>query len=138
MIFTFRSLSQRSKTLTRSLILCGLLAAMGCQPNAKKEEPVAATSDQLATLKVSIEKADPGSMVGEVIYTLADRPYTAVGGVDMANVKLGQIVSFVDGAGSPINNGTVVAIAGDNAHIRFDNAGKRPPQKGDLAVWLKS
>jgi len=79
----------------------------------------------------------PGTLVGDVIYTLSDHPYTAVGGVDMKDVQVGQIVSFVDADGKPINNGTVVAIVGDNAHVRFDTAGKRPPQKGDLAVWLK-
>jgi hypothetical protein len=126
------SLRQRvARCAAGGLALILAVGLIGCQQTKKPEEPAAT-----ASLKESIQQADPGSMVGEVIYTLADRPYTAVNDVDIAKVKVGQTVSFIDASGKPINNGSVVAIVGDDAHVRFDPMGKRRPQKGDLAVWL--
>ena len=53
-------------------------------------------------------------------------------------IKEGQTITFVDTQGNPIGNGTVKMIVGDAVHVQVDKASKRPAQKGDLAVWLKS
>jgi hypothetical protein len=137
MISNFPTMPHRFKALGCFALLCAMVGMIGCQMPAKTKEEAPTTNDQVETLKASIEKAAPGTLVGDVIYTLSDHPYTAIGGVEMKDVQVGQIVSFVDADGKPINNGTVVAIVGDNAHVHFDTAGKRPPRKGDLAVWLK-
>jgi hypothetical protein len=138
MILTFLTSPRRSRAVGCLVVLCTVAGMIGCQTSAKsKAQQSTAAVVQAEALKASLEKASPGTLVGDVLYTLPDRPYTAVGDVDMKGVQVGQIVSFVDADGKPVNNGTVVAIVGDNAHVRFDTAGKRPPRKGDLAVWLK-
>lgn len=123
-----------------AVLSLGLIA--GCRQNHKKpDEAVAppAAPDQVASLRESIQKARPGSLVGIVIDTLPDtaRPYTAVGDIAVQDAKVGQTVTFVDSNGQPFNAGTVQLIVGDQLHIRYDPAGKRAPQKGDLAVILK-
>ena len=73
-----------------------------------------------------------------MIATITDPPYTAVSDLPLQEVKEGQTITFVDIQGNPVNNGTVMKVVGDSVHVKYDKAGKRPPQKGDLAVWLKS
>jgi hypothetical protein len=128
--------------LGQSILIFGLLVSAGmtagCQTTPKKTEPEMATPDKAAALRESIQKAQPGAQVGRVIVVLTDAPYAAVIDLPVQDVKAGQTITFVDGEGNPVSNGTVAEVVGDAVHVKFDKAGKRPPQKGDLAVWLKS
>ena len=115
----------------------------GCQSKPKEPlsepTPPVATADKIAAIRESIQKGQPGSLVGQVIETsTVYGPYAAVADLPVQDVKVGQVITFVDGDGNPINNGVVMAVVGDMLHVKYDPAGKRPVQKGDLAVWLKS
>ena len=131
--------STRLPALVMSVsFLASALFMTGCQTPPKKEsEAPTVTPDKVASLRESITKAKPGSMVGEVIAVLSDKPYAAVTDITGPDVKLGQPISFVDANGTPTNNGTIVAIVGDTLHVKFDPSAKHTVQVGDIAVWLK-
>ena len=121
-------------------LLAAISLAVGCQTTQKpKPETTAppASNERAAEIRDSIMKARPNSLVGQVILSLEDRPYAAVGDIPVQDAKVGQTVTFIDGNGQPFNAGTVVAIVGDTLHIKFDTSGKRAPQKGDLALIMK-
>jgi hypothetical protein len=120
------------------MVICGVLigAAMGCQSTKKEPEAQMATPDKVAALRESIQKAQPGAQVGQVIAVIPG--YASISDLPVQEIKEGQTITFVDIQGNPINNGTVGMVVGDAVHVKVDKAGKRAPQKGDLAVWLKS
>jgi hypothetical protein len=125
------------------LIAAAPLVLCGCQSHPKEPPPEppppVATADKIAAIRESIQKGQPGSLVGQVIaVSTVYGPYAAVADLPVQDVKVGQVVTFLDADGNPINNGTVMAIVGDTLHVKYDPAGKRPVQAGDLAVWLKS
>jgi hypothetical protein len=125
--------------LSSAAFLSITLALAGCQSQEKKADKAAppASSERANEIRASIQKSQPNALVGIVILTLDDRPYTAIGDVPVQDAKVGQTVTFIDGNGQPFNAGTVVAIVGDSLHVKFDTAGKRPPQKGDLAMIMR-
>ena len=135
--------SRLCRSLGTSVLLCGVMIGVGsmtsgCQSAKKDPEAQMATPDKVAALRDSIQKAQPVAQLGQVIATITDPPYTAVSDLPLQEVKEGQTITFVDIQGNPVNNGTVMKVVGDSVHVKYDKAGKRPPQKGDLAVWLKS
>jgi len=126
--------------VTALLAAACFVSTMACQPIKKDEGNGAAppaAPEMANSLRASIQKSAPGSLVGIVILALSDSPYAAVGDIPVQDAKVGQTVTFIDGKGDPFNAGTVVAIVGDSIHVKFDTAGKRPPTKGDIAVILK-
>src|SRR5690349_23148128 len=80
-------------------LLAGMLCGSGgCQSQQQKEPeaaPVTATPDKIAAIRASIEKAQPGSLVGRVINTLGDRPYAAVADIPVQDVAIGETITFV-------------------------------------------
>ena len=133
-------LSAPSRRLLGGLILsCGLLAcslvAVGCATPKPPVEPQMASPDKVATIRESIQKSKPGSLVGQVITTF--QLYAAVTDIPVKDVKKGQTITFTDPDGNPINNGTIAEIVDDTLHVKFDPTGKRAVQRGDLAVILK-
>ena len=125
------------------------LGVLGCQP-MKKAEPAtmpAVTPERTAQVRDSIKKNNPTAVTGLVIYTLTEdgkptpdknRPFTAVGDLQVADVKRGQTVTFVDvSSGDPVNNGVIQDIYTDSIGVRYDVSGKRPPMNGDVAVIFK-
>jgi hypothetical protein len=132
----------------RRVMLPGLaLAALfACQPKPAPETTTTpttpgtvASADTAAQIRDSIQHAQPGSYVGRVIaVSTTYGPYAAVGDIPTQDVKVGQVLTFVDQTAAPVNNGTVMQVAGDTLHVRYDPNGRRPVQVGDLAVWLNS
>jgi hypothetical protein len=126
------------RVVSGMILSCGLLLGLGnltgCATKTPSE-PQAVPPEKIATLRESIQKNKPGSLVGPVIATY--QLYAAVGDIPVKEVKLGQTITFVDPDGNPINNGTVANILEDTIHVKFDATGKRPVQRGDLAVILK-
>jgi hypothetical protein len=128
-------------SVSGSLLICGLLTGaglmIGCQTAAKKDpEPQMATPDKVAAFRELIQKSQPGAQVGRVIEVIPG--YASVVDLPLQEVNDGETITFVDGDGKPISNGTVYMHVGDSVHVKVEKAGRRPPQKGDLAVWLKS
>ena len=126
------------RLLSGMLVSCGLVLGLGNLTGCASKtpsEPQAAPPEKIATLRESIQKNKPGSLVGPVIATY--QLYAAVADIPVKEVKLGQTITFVDPDGNPINNGTVASILDDTIHVKFDPTGKRPVQRGDLAVILK-
>jgi hypothetical protein len=117
-------------------LVCGLATLGGCATKpADSTQPKIAPAERIAAMRESVEKTKPGSQVGQVLITFEQ--YAAVTDINVAEVKLGQIVTFVDMDGNPVNAGVVARIVDSNLHVKFDPSGKRPVQKGDLAVILK-
>jgi hypothetical protein len=117
-------------------LVCGLATLGGCATKpAEPTQPKIAPAERVAAMRESVEKSKPGSQVGQVLITFEQ--YAAVTDINVADVKLGQVVTFVDIDGNPVNAGTVARIVDSNLHVKFDPNGKRPVQKGDLAVILK-
>jgi uncharacterized protein with GYD domain len=121
------------------ILSCGLLLALGmfsgCVNKNAPADTASATPDQLTALRESIEKTKPGSSVGQVLVTFGQ--YASITGIPVKDVKVGQTISFIELNGNPISNGTVTHIVDDALHVKVDPAGKRPVQKGDVAVVLK-
>jgi hypothetical protein len=134
--------SIRPTPLRRAIVLLlGLGVFAGCQnqPKQTDQPPAVASADKYAALRESIPAAQPGALVGRVLETsTAYGPYAAVADIPVQNVKVGDTITFLDADASPINAGEVRAIVGDQLHVKYDPAGKRAVQKGDIAVWLKS
>jgi hypothetical protein len=124
-------------------LIAAPLSLCGCQSHPKEPTqpapPPVASADKIAAIRETIQKGQPGSLVGQVIAVSTEYgPYAAVADLPVQDVKVGQVITFLDADGNPINNGTVMAVVGDTLHVKYDPAGKRPVQTGDLAVWLKS
>ena len=121
-----------------TILSCSLMLAAfatGCATKTAPAEPQLAAPDKVAAFRESIQKSQPGSLVGPVIATY--QQYAAVADIPVKDVKIGQTITFVDPEGHPVNNGSVARIVDDTLHVKFDPAGKRPVQRGDLAVVLK-
>ena len=124
--------------LSGMILSCGALfigGVVGCQSQPKTVDPQVAAPEKVASVRETIQKNQPGSLVGQVIETY--QQYAAVGDIAVQDVKVGQTITFLDADGNPINNGSIKVIVGDTLHVKFDATGKRPVQKGDLALWLK-
>ena len=123
-------------TMTLLAICCGLLIGIpACAPKNPPVDAQMTPADQVAALRESIQKSKPGSLVGQVLTTYEQ--YAAVTDIPTKEVAIGQTISFLDAKGDPINNGTIARIIDDTLHVKFDTNGKRPVQKGDIAVLLK-
>jgi len=118
------------------IMLLGLVHGTGCAPKPLPPvEPQMAGPEKVAVVRESILKSKPGSLIGQVVATF--ELYAAVTEIPVKEIKLGDTITFVDTDGNPVNNGTIARIVDDTLHVKFDPTGKRPVQKGDLAVWLK-
>jgi hypothetical protein len=132
-----RPLTSLRGIISSAVALTLALALAGCQNSQKKEETTAPPSvERAAELRETLKKAHPNALVGQVIAVHDTKPYAAIGDLPVQDAKVGQTVVFVDSNGLPYNAGTLVAIYGDTVHVQFET-GKRPPQKGDLAMVMK-
>ena len=128
------------RCLTGMLLSCGALLGLagvtGCAPKAVvPAEPQMTAPDKIISMRESMQKSKPGSLVGQVVATF--ELYAAVTEIPVKEVKIGETITFVDADGNPVNNGSIARIVDDTLHVKFDPTGKRPVQKGDLAIWLK-
>jgi hypothetical protein len=128
----------------RSTLALVLAAALftGCTRTREAENPnqPVPTSDWISSYRASIEQASPGSIVGVVNAVVAADNLASVGDVPAGSLQAKQTITFVDGSGNPLVVGQVVAVTEfGNVHVRYENPidGRRAPQVGDVAVWLK-
>lgn len=126
---------------TFALILVAALFS-GCTRTHQPETPnqPLPTSEWVASYRASIEQASPGSIVGVVNAVVAAENLASVGDVPAGSLQSKQMITFVDGSGNPLGVGQVVTVTEyGNVHVRYENPidGRRAPQVGDVAVWLK-
>ena len=131
--------------------LAGTAMLVGCQPPPKPPPPPTPappvpTADQAMTTQQQLMAIDPHAKVGQVEDVATGSHMAVVTGIPIADVKVGDIVSFTGPDRRPFANGTVTQLADpDRTHpvagnqfpiVKYDaNAsGGRDPVKGDLAI----
>ncbi len=126
--------------MKRIVLKCVLTGGMslallsGCV-STKKEIPAPPppTGEQAMALKATILEINPKAKVGMVSAVLQDVMYVMVADVDVADVKKGDIFSFVDSQNNVVANGTVTDITDGKIALLYD-AVTRPPMVGDVAA----
>lgn len=126
-------------------ILTVLFAAAlftGCTRTPHNEAPnqPIGTSEWLANYRTTVESASPGSVVGVVNAVIPSANLASVADVPAGSLKKNMTITFVDGGGNPIVVGSVVDVNEyGNVHVKYENPidGRRAPEVGDAAVWLK-
>jgi hypothetical protein len=129
-------------SITCTVILATALLA-GCR-SYPKAAPVevrveAVSPENASAIRAAYAEHFPGSQVGVVAAALPTDRLVAVGGVDLAQMAEGQIVTFIDARQNPLTTGKVVRVLPDCFHVLFDPppGGGREPRVGDMMVRLK-
>jgi hypothetical protein len=115
------------------------LWTLGCQttpPPATQPAPMGATAEQIQAMRAAYKAQNPAIEVGVVEDTLPSENRAQVSDVDASKFKEGNTVCFVDGSGSPLVCGSIVAITNGHLHVKYEqpSEGHRAPMKGDIAV----
>jgi hypothetical protein len=132
-----------SVLLLLSQTLFGLTLA-GCAAPPPPPPPPAATSFDIFQLQSDLQRHDPGARAGSVIRIRSDAGLAAVSmaagsGSSKQAVKVDDPITFTDSTQTPVANGTVVNIDGNELIVKYTpSAGGRAPQEGDIAVHLSS
>jgi len=125
-----------------TLIITAVLIS-GCtrtQPLPQAPSQPLPSAAWIAAYRASIENASPGSVVGIVNAVAPDSNLASVTDVPAGSLNPKQTMTFVDGDGNPLVVGTIVNITEfGNLHVKYETPvdGRRTPQIGDVAVWLK-
>jgi hypothetical protein len=121
------------KTLLTLTIAAATL--VGCQ--ARPQAPAAAapvSAQQLQDLRTAFTQADANARLGSVDAVLESSAYLTVGQIDPADFPVGTAVAIIDANRQVIANGEVVRTFDQTVHVRYEKAGARAPQVGDVAV----
>lgn len=123
-------------------VLFAVALFAGCTRTPKNETPnqPIGTSEWLSSYRTTVENASPGSVVGVVNAVVSSANLASVGDVPAGSLKNNMTITFVDGSGNPVVVGTVVSVNEyGNVHVKYENPidGRRAPEVGDAAVWLK-
>jgi hypothetical protein len=126
---------------TGVVVLAGVLG--GCANHQPAPAPPAAvqpvgTPLSLAAARDQLTRANPNAEVGSVVAVLPESNLAAVGDMPLADFRVGDAVTFLDGNLNSLTLGTVVRIQNGNLHVRYDAppAGHRLPEVGDIAVRI--
>jgi hypothetical protein len=127
---------------TTATLLLTIAIAAGCRSYPKAapvpERVEAVSPDNAEALRVAYRQQYPNSQLGVVAATINHDhgQFVAVGGVDVSQLAIGQLVTFFDSKQRPLTNGTVVNVLPDSVHVRVDGPalGSRRPQVGDLMI----
>lgn len=143
-----RNMPQRS--ISRAMIrmgqLIGLLASLtlappGCasKTGGASEDP-APDATRVAQIRQDIRATDPGAVVGVVTHVLSSRNYAAVGDMPLADLRVGQPMTFIDSNRRIVTHGIIRRITSTEAHVEFERAvgTARTVRVGDLAVRFKT
>lgn len=119
-----------------------MLFVVGCKHNRLPHQADAsypATANILAQVRMHAQNLDPTARVGLVVEADPRNSLVAVGDVNVADFRPGQIVSFVDSRENVLTSGTVVRILQHTIHVKYDQptAGHRAPRQGDIMIRFK-
>jgi len=119
------------------LILAGLVA--GCTTTPKEQPIVTADSGTLARVRNDLQRMDPTALVGQVDEVQPDKNTASIGNIPTADIKEGDIVTFLDGNQKALTTGKVIRVLPESLHVRYEAplTNGRPPVVGDLAVRFK-
>jgi hypothetical protein len=129
-----------------STLAVALLAAAGCTPPPKQEDPILTGPVTPAMDKVTGAQARYNAIPGMVagIVDAAQDPYAVVSGVDPKAFTTGDVLTFIDvDTNQPVNHGQLVeenpVSSSGRLYVRYDVTGAeaRSPRAGDLCVKLK-
>lgn len=98
------------------------------------------SSDWVASYRATIEQGSPGSIVGVVNAVMPEQNLASVSDIPAGSLSLKQTLTFIDGDGNPLGVGEVISVTEyGNVHVEYETPqpGRRSPQVGDVAVWLK-
>ena len=121
-----------------SLIVTLLVA--GCRhdkPVLQPQQAPPATVEKARQIQAAYQRAASGVVVGLVSDVNPDLYLAAVSEVAVSDFHPGDVVTFVDSNQNPVTTGSVLRIAGNALHVKYDPprlAGGRPPKVGDLMV----
>jgi hypothetical protein len=121
------------------VLVLGLLA-VGCAPKKapSKLAPQPASAEAVQTIRDAYFRAYPDSRVGVVTAVRPQNKLVAVGEVNGADFREGDLVTFIDAHQKVLTTGTVVRVLSDSVHVVYENpsAGGRVPLVGDIMVKL--
>jgi hypothetical protein len=134
------------RLLITLIIVTAAVVGSGCRshrkppPAAPVEERVEAVSPQNAdALRAAFRQQYPGSQLGVVVAAInhPNGHFVSVGGLQIDQVAVGQVVTFIDSKQRPLATGVIVNVLPDQVHARIDEPTlKRRPQVGDMMVRL--
>jgi hypothetical protein len=89
-----------------------------------------------AAARGRIMQSDPNARVGIVAAVAPETHLAAVGDLPLQDFAIGDVLTFIDAAEKPFNNGTVVNASSQYLHVRYE-ADRRAPRVGELAVHFR-
>jgi hypothetical protein len=122
------------------LVMVAALAG-GCQPKAPPPLPPPVeptpTPQMAANLKQEILTSDPLAKVGEVTAVMPQDQTLAVGGVNVADFREGDVMLVIGGNMNTVAHGEVYKVdrANNVVVLKFHDS-TRQPERGDLAVRM--
>jgi hypothetical protein len=122
------------------LVLSVALVALagGCasksKPDGEKLPPPSA--QDAAAVRERFMRATPQARVGVVAAVSPETHLAAVGDLPLQDFAIGDVLTFIDAAEKPFNNGTVVNASSQYLHVRYETD-RRAPRVGELAVHIR-
>lgn len=117
------------------------LSIIGCQAPAPTTQPAptVAGPEEIERIRASYKAQNPHVDVGVVQDVLPAENLAAVGDVNVANYKNGDVVCFIDATTAPLVCGQVVRVTENQVHVKYEDpvTGKRAPMRGDLGVAFR-
>ena len=123
----------------------GLAALVGCQPKPKPapapQPAPASTSAEVQQTQTMMMTIDPKARVGHVADVDPRAHMAAVAGIPLADVKVGDTISFLTGDHQTLANGTIQTLDSTQSVpiviVDYSIAtGGRDPADNDLAVTV--
>lgn len=114
----------------------GVTLSVGCMSSTKAP----ASGDTLNMVRKQYMRTDPNAIVAPVIAVeKRGLPFAAIGDVPVTDFKVGDVVTFIDTARTPLTSGIVRHTTDDTLHVEWMNPPKasRVPRVGDLIVRFK-
>ena len=115
------------------VLLGGMALAAGCQQKVQVPQgpvypppmPVTAESKQ------QLERLAPDALIGNVVAVVPESFLAAVSGILVAQIKVGDVVTFIGGEAAPVDVGVVKAIVNDTLHVSYAE-----PRSAAARPWL--
>lgn len=111
------------------------LGSIGCKSKPQAESPTPPpTVLQVSELREQYARVAPQAKLGVVAVVLPDLDYLRVEEIDTANLKAGDLLTFIDATQTVVAYGTVEKVLdGNSLAVKFE-PGIRRPAVGDVAV----
>ncbi len=126
---------------TRFLIVvcAATLAATGCT-KTPRSDTASGSPAQAASIRQELLATDPNAIVGEVMETLDNGQWIAIGGFNTAELGVGDVVTFVSENKRTVGHGVVRDKGSSAVFVRLQTVTDkgRGVRKGDTAVRFRN